>query len=65
MNGLGVGSAVGLGVVIGSFLINGGYLPPLAVIMFFLFYGGLAGLIFWAYKWALHDVHVQFPPWRR
>lgn len=61
MNGLSVGSTVGVGTVIAT-LVSGIYLPPIEVVACFLFYGLVAGLIFEVYKWALQG--VRFPPWR-
>ena len=60
INGVGVGTSVGLGILIGMRIV----VPDMAtieVVTSFVFYGGMTGLIFELYKFAFSWKH----PFRR
>lgn len=55
MNGIGVGTAVGLGTMIALGIVSGGG-AAIEYIVTFAFYGGFAGAIFEVYRFAFQNL---------
>jgi hypothetical protein len=60
MNGIGVGTSVGLGAIIGMGIVNTS-VQTIEFVSTFIFYGFVSGLLFEGYRMALRD----WNPFRR